>query len=131
MLVVNAELEVWGGGGRTGYAVAVEHAEAGAEGREEEELHDAAGDAVDGVDSTDLIRAEAEAAGEFEGEVHIGIVRVYAWVVEKDGEDLVVGDGVQGQEGVREKIDAGLAGEDLGVTGAFGFDGDLIGAGHG
>jgi hypothetical protein len=94
-------------------------------------LHDAAGDAVDGVDGADLVRAEAEAAGEFEGEVHVGIVRVYPWVVEKDGEDLVVGDGVQGQEGVREEIDAGLAGEDLGVAGAFSFDGDLVGAGHG
>ena len=104
------------GGQRTSCFVAVEDAEAGAENGKEEELDDAAGNAVDGINSTDLVGADAEAAREAEGEMDVGAVGDLAGVVEEDGEHLVVGYRVEGQEGVRDEVDDGLVGEDLGVA---------------
>ena len=104
------------GRARTSCFVAVEDAEAGAEDGKEEELDDAAGNAVDSVNSTDLVGADAEAAREAEGEVCVGAVGDLAGVVEEDGEHLVVSYRVESQEGVRDEVDDGLVGEDLGVA---------------
>ena len=110
---------------------ALQHAEAGAERGEEEELEDAAGDAVDGVNGADLVVAEAESSGELEGEAGVGLVGNHARVVEEDGHDLVVRDGMQGQEGVREQVDAGLGGEDFLGGDGIGAARGLVGVGHG
>ena len=94
-------------------------------------MDDTAGNAVDGVDGADLLGVEAETAGELEGEVGVGAVRHHAGVVEEDREDLVVGNGMQGHDHVREEVDAGLPGEDLAESDGFGRDGDVVGTGHG
>jgi hypothetical protein len=98
---------------RTCGPVAVQHAEASAQPGEEEELDDAACYAVDGVDGADLVGAEAEASRELEGKVGVVLVGGHTRVVEEDGKDLVVRDGMQGQECVRDQIDDCLGSEDL------------------
>lgn len=116
------------GGERTGNLVAVEDAEAGAEHGEQEELDDAAGDSVDGVDGANLIGADSEAAREAEGEVCVSAVRDLTGVVEKDGQNLIVRDRVQGEEGVRHEVDDGLVGKDLGVAGGLGLGDGVLGS---
>jgi len=121
-------------GRRTSCFVAVEHAKAGAKEGKEEELDEAARNAVDGVDGADLVRADSEAAREAEGKVRVGAVGNLAGVVEEDGQDLVEGDRVQGEERIRHEVDDGLVGKDLGVAGGLGLgEGALgsVGAGGG
>lgn len=92
--------EVDEGEDHCGCFVAVENAETGAEDGEKEELDDAAGDTVGGVDGADFVGGEAETAGKLEGEVGVGLVGNLDRIVEEDGEDLVVCYGVEGEEGV-------------------------------
>jgi len=60
----------------------------------------------------------------------IAVVGDVAGVVEEDGHDLVVGDRVEGQEGVGYEVDDGLPGKNLFHAGWLDLDGDPIGAGQ-
>ncbi len=61
-------------------------------------MDNSAGDSIDGVNGANLVGAEAEPPGELEGKMGIGLIGDYPRIVEKDGEDLVVSDRMQGEE---------------------------------
>jgi hypothetical protein len=63
-------------------------------------LDDAAEDAIHSEHGADTAAVEAETATEFEGEVGVLFGGDLGWVVQEDGQKLVVGYGVEGQEGV-------------------------------
>jgi len=75
---------------------AVQHPELPRYGREDQELDEAADDAVHREHRPNLAAAETEAPAEFEGEVRVIWVRDLGRVVQEDGEELVVGSGMQG-----------------------------------
>lgn len=74
---------------------AVQHAEAGAQHREQEELDKPRDDAVAREDGADPGVRQSEAAGEVEGEGRVLGRALYGRVVEEHGQDLIVGDGMQ------------------------------------
>ncbi len=71
-----------------GDAETVEDAEVACEGWEEKELEERRGDGEEGEHGADAARVDAEAAGEFEGQVDSGIVGVLGWMVQEDRNQL-------------------------------------------
>jgi hypothetical protein len=70
---------------------AVQDAESACCWGEDQELHDAAENTVHCEYGTDPATVETETAAEFEGEAGVVFVGDLGWVVQEDGEELVVG----------------------------------------
>ena len=85
------------------------------QGREGNELDYHAADTVEREEKADTLRVDAEATGEFEGEVDIAVLGAIwlAGVVHENWEELIEGYRVEGEEAVGEKINVGLAGKYL------------------
>lgn len=95
---------------------AIQDTKSAGKGRKDEELDEHAGDSIDGEEQTDLIRVDAEAAGESEGEFDMFVVSTLDRIMHENGQKLVVGHRVHGQEGVDNQVDVGLTGKNLAPT---------------
>ena len=87
----------------------MKHAEAGDEPGIEEELDEAAGDAVHSKDSANLTRAQTETTAKVKRQLGIVGGALADGVVEKDADILVKGDRMEGEEGVGSEVDNCLA----------------------
>ena len=78
-------------------------------------------EAVDGHDEADALDGEAETAGDIEGG---GWVVRWGWgfVLEEDGEEVVVGHAVVGVDAEGDYDHDDFAGEDFGFGGVVGVD---------
>lgn len=81
--------------------------------REDDELDQTAGNPVDSKDGPNLPRPQAEASREVDRQPRVLGRVLHDGVVEEDGQDLVKGHGVHGQEAVRYEGDGRLGREDL------------------
>lgn len=104
-----------------------EYAEPGGEEGEDYSLDEEGDETVDGHDEADCLEGEAKTAGNVEGGLW-AVIGGWSFVLEEDGEEVVVGHAVVGVDSEGDYNHDDFASEDFGFVGIAGVDGGRTGS---